>query len=291
MSLLRRKRKDRLTTLRYTAGMVQPLVSAVVLNYTSPQDTLRCVHTLLGQSLADQLEILIVDNHSQDDSIGIIRNTFSREPRVRIVESARNGGYGTGNNWGVRYAQGTYLLIINPDNALELQGLERLLHVLERDRTIGLVAPRLVHQDGTVRDSTRAFPTPWDVLVKRTLLRGVFPQRMERYLRKGQDHVERQDVGWVVGACFLIRMDLYRELGGFDERFFLFFEDTDLCRRVWQSGHRVVFVPTVLATDRKGRLSEGGLLSLLTKWTVREHVRSAIRYFWKWKGQQVPETP
>lgn len=268
--------------------MTRPLVSAVVLNFTSPQDTVRCVRALLGQTIADRLEILIVDNHSQDDSIGVIRNTCSKDTRVRIVESPRNGGYGTGNNYGIQYAQGESLLVINPDNALEPDGLEKMVQALQDDDSIGIVAPLLVHQDGSVRDSTRVFPTPWDVLVKRTLLRGVFPGRVERYLHRSRDRTAPQDVDWVVGACFLMRMDLYRHLGGFDERFFLFFEDTDLCRRVWESGKRVVFMPTVQATDRKGRLSEGGLFTLLTKWTVREHVRSAVKYFWKWKGRRVP---
>ncbi len=268
--------------------MQTPLVSAIVLNYRSPQDTVRCVHALRNQSIADRLEIIIVDNHSQDESIGVIRNTFGKETGVRMVESSRNAGFSAGNNTGAQYATGKYLLIINPDNALEPEGLERMTRVLEDDASIGIVAPLLMHQDGSIRDSVRQFPTPWDVLVKRTLLRSVFPGRIDRYLRRRQDRTSPEDVAWAVGACLLIRADLMRALGAFDERYFLFFEDTDFCRRTWESGHRVVFLPSARATDRKARLSEGGLLSLLTKWTVREHVRSAVKYFWKWRGKTVP---
>jgi GT2 family glycosyltransferase len=258
------------------------LVSALLLNYRSPKDTIRSARALLRQTMLDQLEIFVIDNHSLDDSIGVIRGTFEKEPRVRIIESAQNIGYGKGNNRAAQYAKGKYLLIINPDNELEPEGLEQMVHAMEADGSIGILAPRLVYQDGTLRDSVRAFPTMWDVFIKRTLLRYFFAGKMDRYLQTKVDKTKMRDVDWVVGACFLIRADLFKELGGFDPQFFLFFEDIDLCRRVHERGKRVVFFPQVMATDRRRRLSQGGILTIFTKWTVREHLRSSIRYFYKW---------
>jgi GT2 family glycosyltransferase len=111
---------------------------------------------------------------------------------------------------------------------------------------------------------------------------------VRKYLQADADPDGVRDVDWVVGACLLLRRSFYEELGGFDPRFFLFFEDIDLCRRCWLAGKRVVYFPRAVATDRKRRLSEGGVFRLLTKKTGRIHVMSALRYFRKWHGAALP---
>lgn len=237
------------------------------------------------------MEILIVDNHSDDDSIGSLRNRVRREiekgtpgaDRIRIVETPRNLGFGAGYNRGFRHARGQYVLLNNPAKILRPDAVERMIAAMERDPTIGILAPKLLYDDGTFRDSYRSFPTFLDVIIKRTALRRLFPRRMRRYLQWDRDPDVPGETDWVIGGCFLIRGDLLRQLGGFDERFFLFFEDTDLCRRCWERGKRVVYFPEAQGTDRKRRLSEGGVLALLTKKTARIHLVSALRYFWKWR--------
>lgn len=264
------------------------LTSAVVLNYRTPQLAVRCVQALLRQDMPDGLEILVVDNHSCDDSIGVLRNRLRSFPNVRILESPRNLGYARGNTLALTRARGEYLLVINPDNELEPMGLSRMVAAMEEDPAIGILAPRLLHEDGTVRDSYRTFPTVTDLVIKRTFLRRIFCHRMRRHLQWDQDPTAARDTDWVVGACLLIRRSLLKEIGPLDPQFFLFFEDIDFCRRCWMVGKHVVYFPGVTATDRKRRLSEGGLLSLLLHRTGRTHVRSALSYFWKWKGKPLP---
>lgn len=249
---------------------------------------MRCVEALLRQVVSCELKILVIDNHSCDDSIGVLRNRLGKFSNVRILESPRNAGYARGNALAFSRARGTYLLIINPDNALEPESLERMVAAMERDPDIGILAPRLLHEDGTVRDSYRTFPSVTDLLIKRTVLRRVFPGRMRRYLQWDRDPMAVRDVDWVVGACLLIRRSLLERFGFFDPRFFLFFEDIDLCRRSWDAGMRVVYFPLALAMDRKQRLSEGGLLSLLCHRTGRAHLASAAKYFWKWRSRPLP---
>ncbi len=229
--------------------------------------------------------MLVVDNHSDDDSIGYLRNRARGVERVRIIESPRNSGYGQGNALGAQHATGEFLLIINPDNVLEPDGLRRMVDAMQADPDIGILAPRLVHEDGTVRESARAFPAMLDVVAKRSFLRQVFPHRIRRYLLLDEDPSAVRDTDWVVGACLLLRTAFFRELGGFDPGFFLFFEDTDICRRCWKAGKRVTYLPSVTALDRKARLSDGGILTLLTKKTARVHLGSALRYFWKWRRE------
>ncbi len=258
-------------------------VSALVLNYRSPQETVNCVQALLKQSISDQLEIIVIDNHSEDDSIGVLRNRLQKFDHIKIIETPQNIGYGQGNNRGEHYAAGEYTFITNPDNQLEPDGLEKMIDVLQKDSSIGIIAPQLVFPDGTIRDSYRRFPTLTDVFIKRTFLRNLFPERLHHYTQEKDDHSQIKEVDWVVGACLLMRRDLFDQLGGFDPRFFPFFEDVDLCRRVHQLGKKVLYYPEVKAMDSKSRLSQGGILALFTKWTVREHLRSALRYFGKWR--------
>ncbi|HVW66289.1 MAG TPA: glycosyltransferase family 2 protein [Candidatus Peribacteraceae bacterium] len=261
---------------------IAPLVSAIVLNYKSPRDAVSCVQALEKQTIADKLEIFVVDNHSEDESIGVIRNRLTELPHVRILESNANVGYGRGNEIGMRRAAGTYILIINPDNELLPESLEKMVAQMEKHPDIGIIAPKLMHDDGTVRDAARAFPSFLDVVIKR-MAATLFPKRMDRYLQRDIDPDKERDIDWVVGACVLIRRELIEKIGGFDPRFFLFFEDMDLCRRAWNAGFRVHYLPSAVARDRKHRLSEGGFLTVLLHKTGRIHIKSAFQYFWKWR--------
>lgn len=269
--------------------MSRPIVTAVTLNYRNAWQAVRCARAFLAQTLGDRLEVIVIDNHSDDDSIGIIRNNL-KDTRVRIVETPKNGGFGYGYNSGVSYAEGEYVLINNPDKILQPDGVELLMKQMEADPTIGILAPRLLHDDGTQRQSIRARPRPADLIIKRTFLRTLFPHRVAHYLQEFLDPTLPHDVDWVAGGCFMIRRSVFKELGGFDPRFFLFFEDTDLCRRCWQKGLRVVYTPAVTATDKKTRLSEMSVRKMLFSPVGRAHIMSAIRYFMKWGINENKET-
>ena len=132
--------------------MHPPLISAIVLNYRSPQHTVRCVRALLNQSIADRMEIVVVDNHSRDDSIGVLQNQLGRFPQVRLLEAPRNTGFGKGYNLGIRRARGTYLLINNPVKILAPESVERMASAMESDPTIGVLGPKLIYADGTIRE-------------------------------------------------------------------------------------------------------------------------------------------
>lgn len=206
-------------------------------------------------------------------------------PEIHIIETPENLGFGHGYNLGFTRAQGKYILINNPAKLLAPDAVEKMVRAMEGDPDIGILAPKLVYDDGTIRDSYRSFPRLLDVFIKRTSLRSLFPNRMRRYLQWDRDPTVVGETDWVAGGCLMIRRDLCEELHGFDERFFLFFEDTDLCRRCWAAGKKVVYFPEAWGRDRKSRLSEGGVLSLFSKKTARIHLMSAMRYFWKWRGQ------
>ncbi|MBI3336903.1 glycosyltransferase family 2 protein [Candidatus Peregrinibacteria bacterium] len=258
---------------------MQPLVSVLVLNYRTPGQTVFCVQNLLEQTIAQKMEIIVIDNHSQDDSIGVFRNRLGN---VRIVETPHNLGFGAGYNYGARYAHGLSLLINNPAKILRHDALAELVHSLDQDPSIGIIAPQIFHADGSRRSAMRSFPTPLDILIKRTLLKNIFPHRLAHYLRLDADPLQQQETDWVIGGCFLIRRELFSNIRGFDERFFLFFEDIDLCRRVHMTNQRVMYNPSATAVDKKERLSGEGFWDLILSQTGRTHLISAGKYFWKW---------
>lgn len=233
-------------------------------------------------------EVLVIDNHSATDAIGILRARLRRFPTVRILETSNNLGFGKGYGVGIAQATGDCTLIVNPDKHLEPPALRLLVRALEEDAALGIVAPKLLHADGSVRHSARTFPTPLDGIIKRTALQRYCGARLRRYLQSDAPPDEPRDTDWVVGGCLLIRTDLLRRLQGFDPRFFLFFEDIDLCRRVWHAGFRVRYVPAAVARDRKQRLSDMPVLAMPWRTTGRAHLVSAIRYFRKW-GTAAPQ--
>ena len=257
----------------------------MVLNYRNPRATVRCVAALQEQTIADTMEILVIDNHSSDDSIGILRNRLAQFSNVRIIETSHNDGFGSGYNRGAHYARGEYLFCNNPDKLPEPSALQTLVEHLQADPSIGITAPKILHEDGTQRLSIRRFPHIRDIVSRRSIVGTFFPLYLERYLMKDADPDVAQEVDWVIGGCFAIRTDFFRRLQGFDERFFLFFEDTDLCRRCHDAGKKVVYLPEARVFDKKNRLSGERFYDLFFKKTGRTHVFSAMKYFWKWKGR------
>ncbi len=225
----------------------------------------------------------MIDNHSDTDALGILQNRLRDLPNVRLIESNHNAGFGGGYAVGIRQAQGRYLLLNNPAKILEPDGVQKMIDRMERDPSVGIVAPKLIHHDGTVRSSARSFPHLFDVIFKR-LPGTTNTKNVRRYLQSDISPDEERTVDWVIGGCLLMKTDLMKQLGGFDPRFFLFFEDIDLCRRVHKLGQSILYFPQAVAVDRKQRFSEMPLWKLPLRKAGRAHIISALKYFWKWRA-------
>lgn len=262
---------------------MHPPVTALVLNFREPLQTVKCVHALLQQSIAKQMNVIVIDNHSDDDSIGILRNRLGHLPNVRVVEAHKNAGFGGGYAYGIAQVESRYLLINNPAKILQPDALRLMVERIERDPTIAIIAPKLVHEDGTIRSSARAFPRLFDVIAKRSAPQSERIQGVRRYLQVDASPDVERETDWVIGGCMLMRTDVIKKLGGFDKRFFLFFEDIDLCRRVRALGKSILYFPAAVAQDRKQRYSDMPLWKLPFKRAGRAHIASAVKYFWKWR--------
>jgi len=209
---------------------------------------------------------------------------MERFSEVKYLPMASNVGFAVANNAGVRMAHGETVIILNSDITAHRGAIEELVRRVQSDATLGIVSPRLLNPDGTVQQSYFRFYTPLTVLARRTWF-GDTPwgkRLIARALMRDALIKEVADVDWCLAACFCMRKAVWEELGGMDERFFLYFEDIDLARRVWQRGYRVQYVPTITLTHLYGHGSAGraGIRALLNPLT-RLHIESGIRYFFK----------
>lgn len=260
-------------------------VSIVIVNYKTPKLLMQCLESLKKEASFVN-DIIVVDNNSADNSLALLKNNF---PRVKRVASQTNAGFGRGVNWGVNNARHEYIMILNPDIIFKGQSLEFLLKEMIKDPGIGLIAPKLVLPDGQLQYSCCRFQTPDIVLFRRSALgqTRLGQKRLDHFLMKEYDHLKPRDVDWVIGGCMLIRRQAVEQVGLMDDRFFLYFEDMDWCRRLWQGGWRVRYEPRVSMTHyyRRQSNSRPGWRGLLTP-LGRAHFISGIKYFTKHIGNK-----
>jgi N-acetylglucosaminyl-diphospho-decaprenol L-rhamnosyltransferase len=212
-----------------------PLLSAVIVNYRQWPETLALVRQLTLSSLIrdGSTEVVVVDNHSPRHAA--IRR-LRRRPGVALRRWKRNHGFARAVNEGCRLSRGQWILLLNPDVAVQGQflsaALEEVHRLLARDPGVGVVGFRLRHGDGSEQLSSGSFPT-----LASTLMRILVPRARRKYPSPGVD--QSRPVPWVTGCCMLIRKDCLNQLGGFDDEFFLYYEDVDFCRRAWAAGWSV----------------------------------------------------
>ncbi len=261
-------------------------LSIIIVNFNSKDLADTCIRTIFHFPIAAEFEVILVDNASMDGSAEYLTDRWGNNKHFSIIRNAQNLGFGKANNIGIRQARGKMIATLNPDIEVHENTFNTLLKYMQEHSASGLIGPQLVYEDGVVQDSYRTFPRLFDILIKRTFLKRVpwLKNRLRRYLMWSKDKQKTENVDWLVGAFWLVRKTALDQTGHFDERFFLFFEDVDLCRRMWAKKWEVVYVPKAIATHHHERLSSGGLKEIFTKKTVRIHIQSALKYFWKWTG-------
>ena len=234
------------------------VVDAAVISYNSEED-------LSGLFRCDPLlaafdRIVVVDNASADGS-----SALARGAGADVVTLNHNEGFGTAANVGAGLTTGDAFFLLNPDIRFSSADVpERLMHNL-CESWVGIAAPRLVLPDGKFQDSAREVPTPWEIVRRRCTSASFGSISCE----------DPRDVPWVVGACMVINRKAFDAVGGFDPRYFLYFEDVDLCVRLQRRGWSVRFDPTVEVGHYHRAASHAALHSPAT----RAHMHSAARFF------------
>jgi GT2 family glycosyltransferase len=226
-----------------------PRVDVVVVSYNSRNELRACVAPLCR---VDGVDLVVVDNASADGSL----HALAALP-VTSVQLRRNGGFAHGCNVGWRLGEAPFVLFLNPDAVLRPEDLDRLVEVIEHEPEVGLVAPRIVGHDGVLHWSQRRFPRLRSVYAQALFLHRMFPAADE-LVRDAAAYARAGSPDWVSGACMLVRRSLLERLDGFDEGFFMYCEDTDLCRRVRDAGYDVRFEPSAVAVHEGGASTPSG---------------------------------
>ena len=221
-------------------------VDVVIVSYNSARKLERCLEPLVS---AQDLHVAVVDNDSKDGSAALAERLGAA-----TIKLDWNSGFAHGCNAGWRAGSAEYVLFLNPDAAVDAEGVRRLAGVLDDDPSLGIVAPRIVHENGDLSLSLRRFPSLMRTLAQALFLHRLFPRAewADEIVHDAHAYARAWQPDWVSGACLLVRRRLLDELGGFDERFFLYSEDTDLCRRSWQQGAGVRYEPGVTALHTGG---------------------------------------
>ncbi len=259
-------------------------LSIIILNYKAKGLVKQCLKGIKLLNLALNYEIIVVDNHSGDSCVEMIKQYF---PHVKLIESDKNRGFAAGNNLGLKEAQGKYVMILNPDITILEGAIEKMHEFMETNESVGVCGPKLINPDGTVQMSCYHFPKFMVPIYRRTFL-GNLPwakKNLHHYLMKDWDHNANREVDWLLGACLLVRRLAIDQVGLMDERFFLYFEDVDWCRRFWQAGFKVYYLAEAEMVHYHQRLSaeNPGLRGLFSD-TTRIHIASWIKYFAKHLG-------
>lgn len=248
--------------------------AAIIVNYHAYDELDRCLASL--ERFEPTLDLIVVDHDTQEASAQRIRQ---RHPDAHLVASADNRGFGAGMNRGARETDAAYLLLINPDAIVEGPIVETLKAMLDQHADVAIVGPLVREHDGTIQASARRFPGVSTVLGGRsTWLTRVLPgnRLTSRNLLTGPDVREPLTVDWVSGACMLVRRAAFDAIGGFDEGFFLYWEDADLCRRLRDAGWRTVYHPGVEVHHVTGQSSRHAPMA-----SERAFHESVFHYFLK----------
>jgi GT2 family glycosyltransferase len=245
-----------------------------VVAHESREDLPACLASLRAAAL--HVEVIVVDNASTDGSAELVRREF---PDALLIEPGRNLGFSRANNLGLARAGAAYVLFLNPDAALRPGALEALAGVLDASREVGAVGPRTRDPDGTIQVTFGPALTPRAEWRQRRLVEGVRRRRPSALARAEALAAREHEPAWISGSCLLARRAALEAVGGFDEGFFLYEEDADLCLRLRRAGWRVRFTPAAEVVHRLGRSMQRAPARARL-----EYRRSHLRYYGKHGG-------
>ncbi len=245
-------------------------LALIIVNYNTREDLRRCLRSV--EEKVGRLKVVVVDNGSTDGSQSMVGEEF---PWVRLVENPGNPGYSSACNAGLRATEEPYAFILNSDVEFVGRGLEEVLAYLEEHPRVGALGPLVLNSDGSFQMSCRRFPSMLENVVH-GFLGEVWPGNpfTISYQMRGLDRENPCEVDWVSGAAMLLRREAVEKVGGFDESYFMYVEDVDLCWRLRREGYAVVFHPAFRLVHHIGRTSSQQSTRMLF-----EHHRSMFIFF------------
>ncbi|MBC8055340.1 MAG: glycosyltransferase family 2 protein [Rhizobiales bacterium] len=256
-------------------------VTALIVNYNTAHLLERSIGLLRASEGDLSLQISIVDNASRDDSVRLIRERFVD---CDFIANATNVGFGRANNQMLAGAAGRYVLLLNTDAFVEPRTLRSTVEFMDQHPECGVLGVRLEGRDHSLQPSCRYFPTPWNSFLARTGLDRVFTStRMMDDM--SWDHASIRECDWVPGCYYLVRRVVIDEVGLFDPRYFLYFEEVDHCRAVKAAGWKVVYFPDTTVVHIGGESAKSDAQLTSGRQISELQVESELLYFRKHHGR------
>ncbi|EFK10936.1 glycosyltransferase, group 1 family protein [delta proteobacterium NaphS2] len=250
-------------------------LDVIIVNYNSTPQLLQCVSSLLSVREGISLNIHVQDNASPKGDLSAVKRDF---PEVLLIRNDRNLGFAKAVNRAIKNGTAPYVLILNPDTLVLPGLLDVSLGYMENHPEVGVLGPRILDSDGVIQGSARSFPNLLTALFgRRSFLSKILPHNpitRENILTAQSDGMNPMEVDWVSGAGMLVRRDAINDVGPLDERFFMYWEDADWCRRMWRKGWKVIYFPEAAMIHHVGVSSESNIFR-----SVLEFHRSIYRLF------------
>lgn len=228
--------------LKNITGNTKMKISIIIVSFNTSRILQQCLTALYKNPGSNALEIFVVDNNSADDSVEMVRTNFKQ---IHLIENKENRGFAAANNQAYRLATGKYILLLNPDAFVKPGAIDTVISFMESHQDCGLCGARLENLDGELDPSARRFPNSIYKLFTLSGLSDKYPS--SKVFGRGDfkyfDHNSIMEVDWVPGTFTVYRSEMLKETGLFDERFFIYYEETDLCFTAKKSGWKIYFVP------------------------------------------------
>lgn len=220
-------------------------VTISIVNWNTREFLQRCLQSIFDNKPEIDFEIIVVDNASKDDSIGMLEENF---PQIKVIKNSQNVGFAKANNQAIKQSTGKYILLLNPDTQFIMKKtLERMISWMKVLPNAGILAPQLLNPDGSIQKSVRRFPNPWGIFCYYSGLARLFKTNrfFNNYLMEYWNHNEFAQVEQPMGACLLVKRKVFEEVGLLSEEFFMYYEDVEFCWRVREQGWKIFFIPEV----------------------------------------------
>lgn len=252
-----------------------PDLSIIIVSWNSQRDLERCLPSLSTGARRASCEVILVDNASDDESVA---STHSLRPEARIIANATNAGFARANNQAIMVAGGRYVCLLNPDTVVHEAALDNLVTFMDGHPEAWACGPALLNGDGTPQRTGVRFPSVWNLCVETFFLDRIFPRTriFGSHRQLYETGPEPRKVDFVQGSCLLTRKGVIERVGGLDEGYFMYFEETDWCKRVAAAGGEVYVVPHAEVTH-----FGGGTLGHYDERRLLYYHASMFRFFQK----------
>ena len=280
-----------------------PNLSIIIVHHQTPELLKLCLKSIRETSADLDYEIIVVDSTISRKAKDMINERY---PEIRYLPFKENLGYARGVNAGIKNSSGKYILILNPDvivtddvptpggvedprfSQAKIGTIRKMMNYMDEHSDIGMLGPRVLNFNGTHQKTYFSYYKPITVPARRSQLLGrigPFKRALDDFLMNDTDPAELQTPDWIMGSALMVRRVVADQIGGMDERFFMYFEDVDWARRFWHNDYKVIYYPDAVMYHYHQRESSSrlGIFDTIFNKKTRWHISSAIKFFWKYR--------